>query len=707
MNSDRLRPDAGNARSEMRSRGVIFDEVFAWQNFIRVPIIGYLMLRTDYRVALACFIGVLLCCFANINLSAQSTDVLTFHNDSARTGQTLHEEILTPANVNSTNFGKLRTLPVDGKIDAQPLYVAGVNIPGKGMRNVLYVATEAGSLYAYDADSSTNFWRVSPFPAGEFPSDNRNCPPQISPNICITATPVIDRGAGPNGTLYVVMMTKNISNQYFQRLHALDLATGADRLPAASINASYPGTGDNSIGGMVSFDPGQYVERSGLLLLNGVIYTAWSSHCDIRPYTSWIIGYDQQTLQQTSVLNLTPNGQQGAIWMSGGGLAADAAGNIFAMLGNGSFDTNLTADGFPSLANYGNAFVKVSNTNGLLAVTDYFSPSNTVYQNANDGDLGSGGVIVLPDVNDDMGNPRQLAVGAGKDENIYVVDRANMGKFNPATDDAAYQKLGGALAGGVFSTPAYFNQTVYYGASGGPLRAFPIRSGRLGAVTSQSAHVFTGPGATPAISANGTNDAIVWALNSNASAFCQILAYDATNLTNQLYFATGFGNGTKFVSPTIASGRVYVPTAQPNITVFGLLNQSTLTPIQVWRDNNFRNPSNVGAGANGASPAGDGIPNLIKYALGIDPKTSTNLSHYLTPGLYQTNALTYAELKVNRVSKVPDVSYTVEVSSNLVTWSSSSADVALIADDPTQLTVMAAAPLGDTPIFMRLRISIH
>jgi hypothetical protein len=655
------------------------------------------------QILLTCLVGVL--SFADIRLCGQSTDVLTFHNDNARTGQALHEEILTLANVNSTTFGKLRTLVVDGEIDAQPLYVAGVNIPGQGLRNVLYVATEAGSLYAFDADSSTLFWQVSPFPAGEFPSDDWGCS-LISPNICMTATPVIDRSVGPNGTLFVVVMTRNNLSQYFQRLHAIDLATGADRIPPATISASFPGTGDNSSGGLVVFDPALYVERAGLLLLNRVIYTAWTSHCDTRPYTGWIMGYDEQTLQQTSVLNLTPNGQQGAIWMSGGGLAADGAGNIFVLLGNGSFDTSLTADGFPSLGNYGNAFVKVSISNSVLAVADYFAPSNTVYQNDNDGDLGSGGVLLLPDLTDDQGKTRQLAVGAGKDQNIYVVDRSNMGKYNPASDDVVYQKLSGAVADGVFSTPAYFNGTVYYGAAGAPLQAFPIRGGRLQPVASQSSHAFDFPGATPAISANGTSNGIVWALNSSPGDDCQLYAFDAANLTNQLFLADGgFGNGTKFTAPTVASARVYVPTATPGITVFGLLDQSTLTPIQVWRDNHFHNPSNVGAGANGASPAGDGIPNLVKYALGIDPMVSTDLSQYLTPSLSLTNGLTQAVLTVSRTSKAPDASYVVEVSSDLKSWSSAPRDVIVLADVATQLVVAPTNPLGNAPIFIRLKVS--
>jgi hypothetical protein len=240
--------------------------------------------------------------------SAQSTDVLPYHNDNGRTGQTLHEEILTPANVNAAHFGKLWVLDVDGKVDAQPLYAAGVPIPGKGLRNVLFVATEHDSVYAFDADSTNVFWRVSLLGAGETPSDSRNCF-QVMPEIGVTATPVIDRQLGTSGTLFVVAMSKR-GTSYLQRRHALDLATGNERIAPVTIAATYPGTGDGSSGGQVIFDPAQYEERPGLLLLNGVVYTSWSSHCDRRPYTGWLIGYDAQTLTQASVLNIIPNGIQ-------------------------------------------------------------------------------------------------------------------------------------------------------------------------------------------------------------------------------------------------------------------------------------------------------------------------------------------------------------------------------------------------------------
>src|SRR5208283_3860881 len=277
----------------------------------------------------------LICFCLCIALVSSATDVVRYHNDIARTGQNLHETILTIGNVNSSTFGKLFSFPVDGKIDAEPLYLSSVSIPGKGTHNVIYTVTENDSVYAFDADAGTLLWQVSALGSGESPSDDHGCG-QISPQIGITSTPVIDRASGPNGTIYVVAMSKNSSSTYFQRIHALDITTGAEEFGGpVVIEAKYPGTGDNSHDGYVIFDPGQYAERQGLLLLNHVIYTAWTSHCDARPYTGWLIGYSESTLARTSVLNLTPNGSEGAIWQDGAGIASDGR-NLFFLDANGT-----------------------------------------------------------------------------------------------------------------------------------------------------------------------------------------------------------------------------------------------------------------------------------------------------------------------------------------------------------------------------------
>jgi hypothetical protein len=503
------------------------------------------------------------------------TNVTTYHNDNARTGQNLSETILTPSNVNSSSFGKLFVITVDGKVDAQPLYLTQVSIPNQGMHNVLYVATEHGSVYGLDADSGKALWQVSMLAAGETTSDDHGCT-QITPEIGVTSTPVIDPKAGPHGTIYVVAMSKDGSGSYHQRLHALDVTTGAEEFSGPqNIQASFPGNGDNSSGGKVVFDPGQYAERAGLLLQNGVVYTAWTSHCDIRPYTGWIMGFDQSTLAQVSVLNVTPNGNEGSVWMSGSGLAADTSGNIFLLDANGTFDTALDANGFPSQGDYGNAFLKISSANRQLAVADYFEMSNQGAENGSDEDLGSGGALVLPDLQDSSNQTRHLAVGAGKDANIYVVDRDAMGKFNPNTNNI-YQEISGALSSGVFSMPAYFNNTVYYGAVGDRVKAFAITKAQLASTpASQTANAFAYPGATPSISANGTSTAILWVAENTGNAVLH--AYEATNLAHELYNsnqASGardqFGAGNKFITPMITNGKVYVGTTN-GVGVFGLL----------------------------------------------------------------------------------------------------------------------------------------
>jgi outer membrane protein assembly factor BamB len=503
------------------------------------------------------------------------TNVTRYHNDNARSGQNLTETILTTSNVNSSSFGKLFVISVDGKVDAEPLYLAKVSVPNQGTHNVLYVETEHGSVYGFDADNGTLLWKISTLAAGEATSGDHGCT-QITPEIGVTATPVIDPATGAHGTIYVVAMSKDGAGNYHQRLHALDVTTGAEEFGGPqNIQASFPGTGDESSGGKVVFAPGQHAERAGLTLLNGVIYTAWTSHCDIRPYTGWIMGFDQSTLAQVSVLNVTPNGNEGSVWMSGAGPAVDADGNIFLLDANGTFDPTLDANEFPSQGDFGNAFLKISTANRGLAVADYFEMFNQGAENGSDEDLGSGGALVLPDLTDSLGHTRHLAVGAGKDSNIYVVDRDAMGKFNSGTNNV-YQELQGALSGSVFSMPAYFNNTVYYGAVGDNIKAFAISKAQLGTTpASQTGNAFGYPGATPSISANGIGNAILWAAENASPAVLH--AYDATNLAHELYNsnqATGgrdqFGAGNKFITPMITNGKVYVGTTN-GVGVFGLL----------------------------------------------------------------------------------------------------------------------------------------
>ena len=444
-------------------------------------------------------------------VTTTGSDVVTYHNDVERTGLYPNESALTLANVNSTSFGLLRVLPVDGLVDAQPLYLSNLTVAGKA-QNVVFAVTEHASVFAFNADTGAQLWTTSVLGANETTSDDHGCG-QISPEIGITDTPVIDRNAGAHGTMFLVGMSKDQSGAYHQRLHALDVTTGAELTGSpAEISATFPGTGANSSLGMVVFDPSQYAERVGLLLLNGTIYLGWTSHCDQGPYTGWLMAYNETDLAQTAVLNLTPNGSEGSIWMSGAGLAADPNGFIYFLDANGTFDPNLDANNFPVNGDFGNGFIKVSMTGGNLAVADFFEPYNTVAESDEDEDLGSGGAQVLPDLKDASGNVHQLAVGAGKDATIYIVDRNSLGKFDSQSNATIYQKISGAI-GGVWSMPAYFNNTVYYGAVSDTLKAFPITNAKLATTASvQSATTFEYPGTTPAVSANGTSNGIVWAV---------------------------------------------------------------------------------------------------------------------------------------------------------------------------------------------------
>lgn len=500
------------------------------------------------------------------------TDVSTYKYDVMRSGQNLTESTLTPANVNAATFGKLRNLSVDGLVDAQPLYLSQLTVAGVP-HNVLFVATEHDSVYAFDAETGAILWQVSLLVGGDTPSDNRACG-QVTPEIGVTSTPVIDRNAGAHGTMFVVAMSKDTASNYHQRLHALDITTGQEL-------ASSPREIVASFGSSV-FAPGQYKERAALLLSNGAIYTTWASHCDIGPYGGWLIGLNETTLAITSVLNVAMDAsgsgltsQGPSIWMSGGGPAADAAGNIYFLTANGRFDVTLNAAGFPSGGDYGNSFVKVSAPKGMLVVSDYFTMSGELTESSNDIDLGSGGLMLLPDMPDAMGTVRQLAVGAGKDGNLYVVDRNNMGKFS-SVGNKIWQQLDGVLAGGVWSTPAYFNSNIYYGPQGGSLRAFSVTHALLStSPTSQTTTQFAYPGTFPVVSANGTANAIVWAHENTAPAVLH--AYAAANLATELYnsnqAANGrdqFGPGNKNIVPVAADGKVFVATTN-GVAIFGLL----------------------------------------------------------------------------------------------------------------------------------------
>ncbi|MGH9354746.1 MAG: hypothetical protein ACRD10_01285, partial [Terriglobia bacterium] len=503
----------------------------------------------------------------------------TYHNDNLRTGENVNETALTWDNVNSAQFGKLFSYPLDGIAFASPLYVANVSIPGKGFHNVVYVATEHDSVYAFDADglSGTPLWHVSFLKSGvtTIPcADVGECG-DIPIEIGITGTPTIDQASG---TLYVVAKTKE-GTQYFQRLHALDVTTGAEKFGGPTVlQASVPGTGDETSGGTVPFDPLRENQRPGLLLNNGVIYIGFASHGDNHPWHGWVLGYNATTLQQVLVYNVSPNGFGGGIWQGGGALSTDASGNIFFTTSNGTFDVNTGG------ADYGDTIEKLTPGG---AVADYFTPHDQSNMDVNNLDLGSGGPVLL--VDQATGSHPHLLISAGKNGTIYVINRDSMGHYNAANDSQIVQSVVGALANGDaetgnFSTPVYFDGYVYFAAVNDTLKAFHLTNGLLStAPTSQSAAVYPVRGGSFAISANGATNGILWALqnlgaapNNDATTPGVLIAYEATNLANELYDSNQAGSrdtmdyAAKFSIPLVANGKVFVA-GQTELVVYGLL----------------------------------------------------------------------------------------------------------------------------------------
>jgi hypothetical protein len=511
---------------------------------------------------------------AQVYVSNYYAGVFTYHNDNARTGQNTNETVLTPANVNSTQFGKLFSVPVDGYTYAQPLYVSNLNFNGT-THSVVYIATEHDSLYAIDADNGTVMWQVSLIPAGAStgsPSDVSCAEGWLE--IGITGTPVIDSASG---TIYLVATTKE-NGSYVQRLHAIDIINHTEKFGGPIvIQASVNGTGTGSIGGVVKFDPQWEQQRPGLLLQNGQVSIGWASYCDAGPYHGWVIAYNASNLtQQVGVFNNTPNGYQGGIWMSAGGLAGDANFNTFVATGNGDYDGN---------TEFGDSIVKLSPPSGdTFPVADWFTPWNQNSMNGGDGDLGSGGALLLPDL--PAGSPHQhLLVEAGKEGTIYVVDRDNMGKYCStctSSDTQIVQELRGALLNPLLATPAYWSGNVYFASASMPVLAFSFNSGGSGLlstspIASSSADV-SGFGSSLVVSANGNTNGIVWALDNNAFPnCCQIMhAYDAVSLA-ELYNTSQAPNNRDipgpalhFNVPMIASGKVYVG-SQNELVVYGLL----------------------------------------------------------------------------------------------------------------------------------------
>ncbi len=549
-----------------------------------------------------------------------ATAMLSYHNDITSTGQNLTETTLTPSNVNSTTFGKLFATSVDGQIYAQPLYDPGVNITtgtNPGTYNVVFVATEHDSLYAINANTGAILWHdallhavhggtVTSIPNGDVNSSD------INPEIGITATPIID----PNtNILYVEAKTKEVAtdgNHYIHQLYAINISNGSyvngsPVVVADSIGDTYVsgptvnGTGDGSSNGVVYFDALRQHDRPGLTIANGNVYLAFASHGDNGPYHGWVLSYNLSTLTLNGVLNTTPNGGLGGIWMGGDRLPVDAQGNLYFETGNGTFDTTLNSSGMPTNGDYGDSFVKIAvdpttsqtnqNINGWgLKVVDYFTPFDQATLNNNDWDLGSGGPILLPDSVGSTAHPH-LLVGSGKEGRIYLIDQDNMGHYNSSTDNVVEETNNTTITGS-FGDPAYYNGQIYYfGGSniGNPNdvgKTFSIANGQLSLTpTAQGPDTFSYPGDTPSISANGNINGIVWATDTGSN---QLRAYNAaiSNSTLSELYTSGqaasnrdalTGTIDKFAVPTVADGQVFVGSSDA-VNVYGILQAATQAP---------------------------------------------------------------------------------------------------------------------------------
>ncbi len=521
-------------------------------------------------------------------VASGQTSVWTYHNDNARTGGNTNETILTPANVNASAFGKLFSCPVDGYVYAQPLYIPGVAIPGRGLHNVLYIATEHDSVYAFDADNGgpplwqTSFINPAAGVATVLWTTANDA--TVIPEEGITSTPVIDTNSA---TLYAVATTVE-NGVVCYRLHALDIRTGLE-ITNTLVQASYGVISPES--GSVDFTAYSQNQRCALALVNGSIYTGFASHEDLGTYYGWVLGWDARTLAQTGVYNDAPQGGQGGLWSSGNGPAADPAGNLYVLTGNADVVTNNAS---LNLNDYGDSFLKLSTSNGLNLV-DYFTPFNQAYLNTDDQDLASGGGLVLPDEVGSAAHPH-LLVGCGKEGRIYLVDRDNMGHYNANSDSQIVQEIPGAVKG-VFGSPAYINGRLYYHAVGDVLTAFRFSGGELVPTPeSQSPVTFGYPGATPVATADGTNNGIVWELKLDGystPAPAVLYAWNATNVSLELYDSAQAGGrddgplAVEFTSPVVANGKVYVAGAY-GVAAYGLgswASPPVITPAGGWFTN--------------------------------------------------------------------------------------------------------------------------
>jgi len=529
------------------------------------------------------FLALLVCCLAGVAAPQRPSPatkpnlpvIATAQYDNARTGANLLETILTPQNVNVGQFGRIAFFPVDGDVYAQPLYVPKLEIPGRGSHSVVFIATEKDSVYAFDADATSTepLWQVSFVDAKKYisPVSNRDvfCP-FIQPDVGITSTPVIDLSSK---TLYALARTREAENGkwvFRQKLHALDLVTGAEKLGGPiTIRASFQGDKSLFSKGVTEFDPLRENQRAALLLVNNNVFITWASSCDVGPYYGWVMSYDARTLKQTGVLNVSPGAKESGIWQADAGPAADGSGNVYLITGNGKFTA---ASGG---RDYGDSVLKIALTPNGLAVRDYFTPADQEHLNDTDGDFGSGSPILLPD---QPAPHSHLLLAAGKSAKLYELDRDNLGHFHAADDSNAVQVVpAGAQS---FGAPAYWNGHVFYFLMNDYLRDYALQNGRLSAQPVAKSNTNINDPGTPAISANGAKNGIVWIVSTKVwngpDQPAVLFAYDAADVSRELYNSTqnptrdGAGYALRFTIPTIANGRVYVPTKR-RIDVFGLL----------------------------------------------------------------------------------------------------------------------------------------
>lgn len=577
--------------------------------------------------------------------------VSTQHYDIGRTGANTSETILTPADVNTQQFGKLFSQPVDGYVYAQPLYVPGVvmgtGTPQAGTRhNVVFVATENDSVYAFDADTNSTsstispLWKITlldaahgaaagarPMYATDLPGEN-----DIVPVVGITSTPVIDTSTG---TIYVVGKTKE-SGAYVQRLHALSIANGTEKFGGpVQIQASVPGNGKGSVSGILHFDSLHENQRAGLLLLHGIVYIAFGSHGDVDPWHGWILAYNAATLHQTGAWCATRNGTRGGIWGGGSALAANVPdptghpfGRLFAATGNGTFDAS--SPSYSDGMDFGDSVFKLDLNNGVptmrvgsTVVGDEFTPFNQAQLDTSDLDQGSGGVLLLPF---SATGSQHLLVQVGKSGKIYVLNQENLGGYHPTNTSDPQQK---ALVRQIFGMPAYWNGHLYLWPIQDHLRSFPFVNGTLSATASSVSTEYSNfPGSTPVVSSNGNANGIVWNVLSAlfATRGNEVLqAHDALDVSRLLYTTEqnltrdNPGPAVKFAVPTVANGKVYVG-SETQLSVYGLLNGATQVAAPV------------------ISPASESFYSSVTVTMS-DPTSGTTI-HYTTDGTIPTAAST-------------------------------------------------------------------